>query len=517
MRAYQIMMFKNIIRFGCSFLLYKSDFINRRFEMMKKGNILVCLITVLAVLAGCGKDSPKEFGIGKEQGKVIQTEKEQKTTDSQQENGELRMLTDDTLHASYGTEQGWYYFNDQYEIEDDDDRLPAIMYVDYQTGRGMYLCNKLNCKHNSYDCNAVLPKEIEDEKVLFGQGEYLYIATSDYDSSGSMSSGQMFIGEGEDGEIQSFEKEPCIPAIYRMKLDGTEREKVMDLESGTVLEGVFLGDGDNLYAIRKKVKSESKGANTYDTGYDKFLVKVDLKNKKIEKVLELDEEEEILGCAGRNIVTGTRDYGKKVTTEEKHSDDDLYKQADYVIKSIDLDSKESVALKTLKEKNIHQEKVKGIYIYISKDKSNKIEVINFLTKETKIIKTAAPLSVDAVIQDKQGTDILYCVGYDSYGNDEKGWDYYLVNTKTGKIIDGKLKNDENTPVDIVAQTSEKLLVNSNYKNVTEYVPWVGVNQTVIGEMEYSLISKDDYINNKANYKKIKMIGMSNTNNKKEVK
>lgn len=485
--------------------------------MRKKVNILVCMIVVLAVISGCGKDIPKEMGEGKEQGKAIQTEENQKTTVSQQEKGELKMLTDNQFHASYGTEQGWYYFNDQYDIEEDDDRLPAIMYVDYQTGRGMYLCNKVNCKHKSYECNAVLPKEIEGEKVLFGQGEYLYIATSDYDSSGSMSSGEMVIEGGEDGEIRALEKKTCVPAIYRMKLDGTEREKVMDLESGTVLEGVFLGDGDNLYGIRKKVKSETKGATTYNTGYDKVLVKVDLKNKKIEKVIELDEEEAIIGCAGRNIVTGTRDYGRKVTTEEKQNDDDLYKQADYVIKSIHLDSKKSVILKTLKEKYIHGEKVAGTNVYISNEKSNKIEVINFITEETKIIKTTAPMSVDAVIQDKEGTDILYCVEYDSYGNDDKGWSYYLVNTKTGKTTKGKLKSNENTPVEIVAQTSDKLLVNSNYKNVTEYVPWVGVNQTVIGEMEYSVISKDDYINNKANYKKIKMIGMNKKNNQNEVK
>lgn len=485
--------------------------------MRKKRNILVCMMVVLAVISGCGKDSPKEMGAGKEQGKAIQTEKNQKTTVRQQEKGELKMLTDNQFHASYGTKQGWYYFNDQYDIEEDDDRLPAIMYVDYKTGRGMYLCNKVNCKHKSYECNAVLPKEMEGEKVLFGQGEYLYIATSDYDSSGSMSSGEIVFGEGENGEPQAQEKEPAIPAIYRMKLDGTEREKVMNLESGTVLEGVFLGDGDNLYGIRKKVKSETKGANTYNTGYDKFLVKVDLKNKKIEKVIELDEEEAIIGCAGRNIVTGTRDYGRKVTTEEKQNDDDLYKQADYVIKSIHLESKKSVILKTLKEKDIHREMVAGDNVYISKEKSNKIEVINFITEKTRVLKTVAPMSIDEVIQDKEGTDILYCVRYDSYDNDNKGWDYYLVNTKTGKTTKGKLKNSENTPVEIVAQTSDKLLVNSNYKNVTEYVPWVGVNQTVIGEMEYSVISKDDYINNKANYKKIKMIGMNKKNNQNEVK
>lgn len=485
--------------------------------MRRKGNMLVWLIVIVTVLAGCNSNSQKAESDNKTQEKVVRTEKNQKTTVKQQERGELKMLTDNQFHASCGTEEGWYYFNDQYEIEEDDDRLPAIMYVDYQTGRGMYLCNKVNCKHNSYDCNAVLPKEMEGEKVLFGQGEYLYIVTSDYDSSGSMSSGEMAIGEGENGEPEVQEKEPSIPAIYRMKLDGTEREKVMDLESGTVLEGVFLGDGDNLYGIRKKVKSETKGANTYNTGYDKFLVKVDLKNKKIEKVIELDEEEAIIGCAGRNIVTGTRDYGRKVTTEEKQNDDDLYKQAGYVIKSIHLDSKKSVILKILKEKDIHREMVAGGNVYISKEKSNKIEVINFITEKTRVLKTVAPMSIDEVIQDKEGTDILYCVRYDSYDNDNKGWDYYLVNTKTGKTTKGKLKNSENTPVEIVAQTSDKLLVNSNYKNVTEYVPWVGVNQTVIGEMEYSVISKDDYINNKANYKKIKMIGMNKKNNENEVK
>lgn len=481
--------------------------------MRKKGNMLICLLVVLTVLAGCEGNSQRVADSNRKQKKAVIAEENQETVDKEQENGNLKMLTDNQFHASYGTEQGWYYFNDQYEIEDNQDRLPAIMYVDYQSRKGIYLCNKVNCKHNSYECNAVLPKEIESEKVLFGQGEYLYIATSDYDSAGSVSSDGLYIDEDENGNPQAQERELYVPAVYRMKLDGTEREKVMDLESGTVLEGIFLGDGENLYGIRKKVKQESENAKTYHTGYDKFLVKVDLKNKKIEKVVELEEEETILGCVGRNIVTGTRDYGKKVTVQEKESNDDLYKQADYIIKSINLDTKESMTLKTLKEKYVHSERVAGNYIYISNEKSKKIEVINLLTKETKVIKTRLPLSVDAIIQDTKGTDILYCISYEY--SDNNGWDYYLVNTKTGKITKGKLKDSENTPVELVAQAGDKLLVISDHKNVTEYVPWVGVNQEVIGEMEYSMISKEDYVNNKSNYKKVKMIGMNSKDGEKK--
>lgn len=112
----------------------------------------------------------------------------------------------------------------------------------------------------------------------------------------------------------------------------------MELDSGMVLETKFLGDGENIYGVQKKVKSETKDNTTYSTGYDRELVKFDLKNKKIEKIMDLDEETQISGCAGRKLLTVTTDYGKKMTTEEKQKDDDLYKKAKYIYKSVDIDS-----------------------------------------------------------------------------------------------------------------------------------------------------------------------------------
>lgn len=475
--------------------------------MRRKSKVAVCFITALAVFTGCGAGGNNAANSSKNNIKVVETKEKTQSSQKQEAKGKLQMLTDNVWQTSYETEQGWYYLNSDYEIGyDEEEKLPAIMYVDYQSGKDIYLCNKVNCKHNSYDCNAVLPKEMNREKVLFGQGKYLYLATSDFDEAGSMASDVVAFGEDAEGNAQVQEEQPYVPAIYRMKLDGTEREKVMDLESGTVLESKFLGDGENLYAIQKKIKKETKDAKTYSTGYDRALVKVDMKNNKTEKIMDLDNDTEILGCAQRTIVTGTTDFGRKVTTEEKQNDDSLYKKADYIIKSVNIDSKKSVTLKTLKEKNLHREMISGNNLYVSNDKENKIDVINFLTEKKTKIKTSMPLSVDDIIRRKDGSDVLCCISYENQDGD-KGWDYYLVDTKTKKTTKGKLKNSENTPVDIVAQSSGKLLVVNDSKNVSEYVPWAGVTQEVIGEEEYSIISKEDYINNKANYKKVKMIGM----------
>lgn len=471
---------------------------------MQRRILVSCMtiLTVMTVFTGCGNGENTKTVDKKNETAITNEKKEEQHNEQNQ--GSLNMLTDNAFQASYGTEKGWYYFNEEYQLEEND-IPPAIMYVDYQSGKNIYLCNKVNCKHNSYDCNAVLPKEMDRERTLFGQGEYLYLVSSDIDDSGSMSSQMLNLGEDENGNVQVQEEKPYVPAIYRMKLDGTEREKVMNLESGTVLESTFLGDGENLYGVQKKVKKETKGANSYSTGYDKMLVKIDMKNKKTEKIMDLDEETTIIGCAGRNIVTGTIDYGRKVTTEEKHANDDLYKQATYIIKSVNIDTKKEVILKKIKEKNIHREMVCGSHLYTSGEKEKKIEIIDFLTGKKSVIKTDIPLSVDNIIERENGFDVLYCIGYDY--EEDQGWDYYLVDTKTKKTIKGKLKNSENTPVEIVAQTSDKLFVTSDYKNVNEYVAWMDVNQEVIGEMEYSMISKDDYIRNKANLKKVKMIGM----------
>lgn len=472
--------------------------------MRRKSKVAVCFITALAVFTGCGANGDNTLSSSNNI-EVVETKEKIQNSQKAEEKGNLQMLTDNVWQASYGTEQGWYYFNSEYEIIEED-KLPAIMYVDYQSGKDIYLCNKVNCKHNSYDCNAVLPEEIDREKVLFGQGKYLYIATSDYDEAGSMASEVIGFGEDSDGNVQVQEEKTYVPAIYRMKLDGTEREKVMDLESGTVLESKFLGDGENLYAIQKKIKKETKDTKTYSTGYDRALVKVDMKNKKTEKIMDLDNETEILGCAQRTIVTGTTDFGRKVTTEEKQNDDNLYKKADYVIKSVNIDSKKSVTLKTLKQENAHREMISGNNLYVSNEKENKIDVINFLTEEKTKIKTSMPLSIDDIIKRKDGTDVLGCISYD-YNGEGQGWDYYLVDTKTKKTTKGKLKNSENTPVEIVAQSSDKMLVVNDSENVSEDVPWAGVTQEVVGEEEYSIISKEDYLNNKANYKKVNMIGM----------
>lgn len=88
----------------------------------------------------------------------------------------------------------------------------------------------------------------------------------------------------------------------------------------------------------------------------------------------------------------------------------------------------------------------------------------------------------------------------------------MLDTKTGKAKKGKLKNRYNYPIEIQAQSDDSLLVVNNYKNTTTYIPWKDVNQEEVGSEEYSVISKKDFLANKDNYQKVKMVGMKKSEN-----
>lgn len=161
-------------------------------------------------------------------------------------------------------------------------------------------------------------------------------------------------------------------------------------------------------------------------------------------------------------------------------------------------------MKTVKGAEAYREMVSGSKLYVSNDKESKIDVIDFWTNKKEEIKTKIPLSIEKVITKKDGTDVLQCISFEYSDSDNR---YYLVDTETKKVKEGALKTSGKAPIDIMAQNSDKLLVISDYKEDTEYVAWVGVHQDYISEEEFSIISKEDYLNNQPNYKKVKMIGM----------
>ena len=211
-----------------------------------------------------------------------------------------------------------------------------------------------------------------------------------------------------------------------MKLDGTEREKIFSMESGNIMESIFFTDNNALYMVTKKVSEEKEGNSTYVMGYDRKLLRVDMQNKKGEEVMDLDNEQTILGVSGRQLIIGTTDYGKEVSVKEKQDDaafKKLFENSSYIITSQNIDTKEAVELKRYKQKKLHSEWIRNGILYTTYEGKKEINLIDLSTNEEQTIPTKQSYSIEYVLeegvsrqqQDEQARDSAIIIG--------SPWDY----------------------------------------------------------------------------------------------
>lgn len=465
---------------------------------MNKKRVLALAIGMVFIISGCGNSNETTKNTNSTNQSVaegsVTTEINNKSTSKK-----LKMLSGSG--DSYNTENGRYYISG-------DEENGTIRFIDYNAGKEVYLCNKLNCEHNNKDCTAVLPNE-DMESYLFGDGTYLYILSTPYDSSGTMSVSEGGVEEGDAGLIAGGGSEEP-PAIYRMNPDGTGREKVFEFESGIVAEQNVAGDGEYLYIVIKKVKSKTEGNTTYTSGYDRKIVKLNLEKGTSEEVLELNNEQTLLGCSGRNLIISENDYGRELSPEEKFDDNQykaLYGDSTYIISGINVDSKEVTELKSIQNSSdkLHGELIHRDKLYTTYEGRKQIEITNLETGETKKLKVNDSYQIEHILSIENEPDVIVAMLYSEIVNDENGWSNYLINTETGEVTKSTLQTRYKNPIKIVAQSEEDLYVQNDYKNDTEYVAWADVNQEYISEVEYSVISKKDYLSNKGNYQKVELL------------
>lgn len=483
---------------------------------MKKRMMALFTIMVMLFIAGCEADfpaSPKKQGTDKQKEPSVENT-EKGNSKKQSSKDSLVWRVDDGTADSFDTEEGHYYIASE-ENGEDGETFKTIRYVDYKTKQEIYLCNQPNCKHNNKDCSAVLPQEaVSGEGYLFGDGKYLYLAVTPYDSAGNTVTSD---SSAKTDEFISITSEETPPTIYRMNPDGTGREKIYSMDSGYIMEPVFFSDDKYLYTITKKVSEEREGNTSYVTGYDRKLLRIDLKTAKSEEIMDLDNEQTILGVSGRQIIIGFNDYGRKVTVKEMQDDaayNEILKNSDYIITSRNIDTEEEVELKRYKQKKLHSEKVKNGILYTSYEGKKELSLIDLATNQEKTISTEKSYQIEYILE--EGTDIS------NNGEQSKGkvtiigqlWDYkeeqwwdYLIDVETGAETKSTLQNRYHTPINIVAENSDSLFVMSDYENATEYVAWMDVYQEYIAKTTYGLISKKDFLNNQAAYKKVEMLGM----------
>lgn len=122
-----------------------------------------------------------------------------------------------------------------------------VVYIDYATANEIYLCSAPNCAHDSDACNAWIPPE-EAGLAPLVTGDHLLLLHRTY---------------GAETGYQA------IPRIDHMNLDGSDRYTLIEFEPSEMLKDVFAANGDTLICALTSISEDSS-----DTVYK--LVMVDL-------------------------------------------------------------------------------------------------------------------------------------------------------------------------------------------------------------------------------------------------
>ena len=479
----------------------------RKHQFIWKFVSVVFAVSMTVMFAGCGNgkgasegnntnqtSTEKSTEMASQKSKNIEVNTAKGETNSSKA-GDLKMVAEGDLTANYKDKDGMYYVY-QYG-RGSGEWWPGIKYVDYKACKEVFLCNKLNCDHKNFNCTAVLPKEIRDgvssdQCLLFGDENYLYLLMQlPYSNRGSSTT--EYVASGWEATLEEQHSLPDYPpTIYRMKKDGTGREKIYEFDSGISVEPVIFSDGKYLYINTIKTKETTEGNTTYSSCYDCQIVRLDIEEKSIEKVLELNSEQNIVGCNGRDVILRETQFDRDISTEFKYTNEEeyekMYQKSQEIYSCHNIDSGKVTTIKTIENKKYHDTCLMNGYFYVTCENKKEIERIRLKDGKVKKIKTEKEfLGLGGGVSVKGKPDTLICW---VEGKNEKM--PYYVNSKTGEYVRSTLANSHKKHIEVISENDEYMFVKKDYtKGGTKNF--------------YSVISKKDYLNNKPNYKDVEMI------------
>lgn len=241
---------------------------------MKKITILLLLLSVVLSLCGCDNtasknDSGKNVNSSEpamsnvtntvqtsatpgESSNPANSENPETPEAPTQNDSELRLIYEsgiflNALTTSNCTENG-YYSVKFLETSNPNDEFLNLTYVDFASHREVVLCSDSSCKHDNEKCASYLSsKDFLLIPGVFINGDYLYLLSTEYDQSGTMSAGSVYYAPGYEPP-----EETRRASIYRMNLDGTDRQKIWEADNiGDVIEAQVFGDGNDIWFITK--------------------------------------------------------------------------------------------------------------------------------------------------------------------------------------------------------------------------------------------------------------------------
>ena len=438
---------------------------------MKKLFAILILIGGIFILCGCQKNIKEVF------------------LPSKGEEGEVTNNSSDLKFLSNGatTNDGYYYLTD-YSRLNNGKLAKHLMYIDFKTKQEIHLCNNSACTHKTEDCTSVFNKdEFQFDSKVFIWNNKIYVISKSTDTSGQVAMG--VLGETSKSNVESNKA-----VLYKLNLDGTNREKIYTFDDNATIEDFVIGSGNGIYLIAKKVETKYTGGNAYNTSSERKLIYLDFNTKKESTILSMNRNDNIdwkvIGSTKRNLILHGIDLGGQVTDEEKHNNNDLYKNSSDVFALLDIDKdtlKEVYRVKapsrtyTVDEKNL----------YYNIDGNSKILKIDLKTGKEETLANLSSVWVDRVIDNK-----LLCIT-----NSGKNPISYFIDVDTGKMTESKLVNKSTGFSIEIISTSQKEVLAIYDSDVT----FNSDGSWTTHSNKYGVISKEDFYSGKDNFKGIKRV------------
>lgn len=401
----------------------------------------------------------------------------EKNKENEENKGTMKFISD-ILPTDY--KNGYFYIKHNGEEEN-------IMYFDYDAKKEVYVCNKPNCKHDSDSCSSYF--DFAESNELFYYNDALYTLNS--------SAGGVSMSITADGIVSDTTGSPS--TIYKMKLDGTDKEKLFTAPSGTKISMPFVMKGNMLYGFLEKSKVEEGSGHTFTTSVtERKLVAINLSTGKYEELTN-GLHASLIGTYNDKLVIQEIDYIKDPDSFGDNTNafrDNLY-NSKTKIKLFDVETKKEEVIFEEVFKNIESMQFYKNGIYFIGEKSKNLEYFDFATKKEETIKELpqSNMELGTIIDDK----ILV---YAYKNKDAKVGASYYIDLKNKEMKGFSLKDKNEYLVEILASNDDYYFVETETILGDVYTTWAGTKQQDIIGTNYALIKKADYWASKANYIKM---------------
>lgn len=353
-----------------------------------------------------------------------------------------------------------------------------LTYIDYETRKEVFLCNRPECKHNDDSCASFIDTSQDYYPGLLFTGHHLLIVTP-------------------------YGEESFLPGIQKMAPDGQNRQTLFELKPNQNMPDTFFTDEEYLFFILNTEQSTGKPLRE--------LMAANLQTGELKQLIDFGEEYfTILGAKNQSLYL-MRSKGLyelydgmgrgDMTDNEFRSLEDA---VSYEVTAFDL---KTMTLSDVLFAWGNQEMsamMFGENLYAYNLQKNQFVLKDLESGQEKIVTPNFEISYPEGVFIQRGTiDRRLIVEVGEYQNPHTN--YFLIDFDLNRTTPLDLRNEYNDKLaPVLASYGEELCVVQGYTEHSypaELPDGQIVDQTVVIS-QYAMISTDDYISSEPNFSSI---------------